>query len=316
MGAKIYIDGQEGTTGLQIHQRLAGRDEITLLTIDPQLRKDTDARRAMFEQADVAILCLPDEASREAVKMTKDLPVRILDASTAFRTSSDWVYGFAELNHKQRARIAGAPKVAIPGCHATGFVSLIHPLTENGFLSPDAQLSCHSITGFSGGGKKMIAQYEKGGDASLLAPRFYALALEHKHLPEMMYYGGLDKAPVFTPIVSNFYKGMVVAVPLHIQALNGRAGVQAVHALFEKHYENQPFVRVMPLLEETNLSAGFLDAQGCNDTNRLDIFVYGHDEQVLLLARLDNLGKGSSGAAVQCLNLMLGLEETTGLAIN
>ncbi|MDX1593294.1 MAG: N-acetyl-gamma-glutamyl-phosphate reductase [Gammaproteobacteria bacterium] len=316
MKPTIYIDGEAGTTGLEIRERLATRDDLELLSIDPARRKDPDARRELLDAADVAILCLPDDAAREAVDLCGSDTTRFIDASTAHRTAADWVYGFPELSPAQREAVAGARRLANPGCHATGFVALVRPLVDAGVIAPDAALSCTSLTGYSGGGKGLIEAYDAAppGDARMDAPRHYALGLAHKHLPEMTVVGGLDRPPVFLPVVGRFYRGMLVSVPLHVGALARPLPAREVHVLLAEHYDGSRFVEVMPFAGEGVTDGGFLDAVACNGTNRMELFVFGHDTQVALIARLDNLGKGASGAAVQNLNLMLGLDEATGLA--
>lgn len=315
---KVFIDGRHGTTGLKIDERLAGREEIEILTIPEDQRKDSAVKARLINEADVVFLCLPDEASRESVSLLapENKRTRFLDASTAHRTNPDWVYGLPELNAGQRERVASAQKVAIPGCHASGFIMLMHPLVAKGLVPADYPVSVHSVTGYSGGGKQMIAQYEQEGvlPESLKSPRFYALGLAHKHLPEMRAMTGLVHKPLFTPIVGNFAQGMVVAIPLLTRMLPSHATLQSVHALLSEHYANQTFVRVMPLGDASVLDEGALPATACNDTNRAEIFVFGHEDQILLAARFDNLGKGASGAAIQCMNIMLGLEESRGLA--
>ena len=313
MTFRVFVDGQEGTTGLRIHDILAGRSDLELLQIDPAARKDPAARARLLNAADVAFLCLPDAAAIEAASLVTNPATCLIDASTAHRTRADWVYGLPELAPGQRERLRAATRIANPGCHATAFILLVRPLIDAGLLSPAQALSATSITGYSGGGKKMIEQYEAGGDARLLAPRPYALGLAHKHLPEMLTHTGLHTAPVFMPVVSNFYKGLAVSIPLNFRSLP--AGVDGVRlqAALAAHYANEAFVRVMPLSDPATLADGFFDVQACNDSNRCDLFVFANEQQAVLIARLDNLGKGASGAAVQCMNLRLGLPETLGL---
>jgi len=313
MSHKVYVDGQEGTTGLRIHEYLAQRRDVEVLRIDPEKRKDPAERARLLNAADVAFLCLPDAASREAAAMVANPRTCLIDASTAHRTAPGWVFGLPELARDQRERIRVSKRIANPGCHASAFILAVRPLVDAGLLDTGALVAATSITGYSGGGKGMIAQYEAGGDPKLRAPRPYGLGLAHKHLPEMVAHTGLRSAPVFLPIVADFYKGLAVSVPLHLAAL--RPGTTAAHvreALAER-YAGERFVRVMPLSDHETLAAGFFDVQGCNDTNRVDLFVFGSSTQALLIARLDNLGKGASGAAVQSMNVHLGLDEALGL---
>ncbi len=311
----VFVDGQEGTTGLEIYERLAGRADLELLRIAPDKRKDAEARRALLNACDVAFLCLPDVAAREAVALVTNPAVRIIDASTAYRTDPAWVYGFPELDPRSRAAVRGARRISVPGCYATGFVALVRPLIAAGVLAPDTPITCHAISGYSGGGKKLIAAYEgpdRTGDA-LKAPRPYALGLQHKHLPEMRTHAGLRDEPVFSPVVADFYRGMVVAVPLPVGLLARRLAPTEVREALAAHYAGERFVQVLPFDNEANAPGGFFDPTACNRTNRLDLGVFGRPEQMLLMARLDNLGKGASGAAVQCMNLVLGVDEGTGL---
>jgi len=309
----VFVDGQEGTTGLRIHEYLAARQDVEVLRIDADKRKDPAERARLLNAADVAFLCLPDAASREAAAMISNPKTCLIDASTAHRTVPGWAFGLPELCKSQRDAIRAAKRIANPGCHASAFILALRPLVDAGLLAPEALVSATSITGYSGGGKGMIGEYEAGGNAKLLSPRPYALGLAHKHLPEMMAHTGLKSAPVFMPIVGNFYKGLAVTVPLHLSQL--RAGTQAEHVqqALAMHYEGERFIRVMPLRDADTLAEGFFDVQGCNDTNRVDLFVFGSETQILVMARLDNLGKGASGAAVQAMNVHLGLEESLGL---
>ena len=310
----VFVDGQEGTTGLKIHERLAARPDIRIIEIDPEKRKNSSARRELLNAADVAFLCLPDVASRESAALVTNPATRVLDASTAHRTDPAWVYGFPELSADQRKAIRNGKRVAVPGCHATGFAAVVHPLVQQGIISPDYPVTCHSITGYSGGGKKLIAAYESPTRKdSFRAPRPYALALKHKHLPEMQKVAGLNESPVFDPICGDFYQGMAVSVPLHTRLMLNPMPAKAIHEVLARHYAGQRFVKVMPFESEGYLDEGFFDPTGCNGTNRMDLFVFGHDTQVMLIARLDNLGKGASGAAVQCMNIMLGVDERAGL---
>jgi N-acetyl-gamma-glutamyl-phosphate reductase len=313
MTTRVFVDGQEGTTGLRIHEYLARRSDIEVLRAAPELRKDAGERARLLNAADVAFLCLPDAAAREAVALVTNPATCLIDASTAHRTASDWVFGLPELAPDQRARIRRSKRIANPGCHSTGFILLVRPLVDAGLISTTASLSATSITGYSGGGKKMIEQYEAGGDPRLASPRPYGLNLGHKHLPEMRVQSRLETAPIFMPIVGSFLKGLSVAVPLHLSALKRGAGAEQLHAALAERYAGERFVRVMPLRDEATLADGYFDVQACNDTNRADVFVFASDTQALLMCRLDNLGKGASGAAVQSMNVHLGIDEGTGL---
>jgi N-acetyl-gamma-glutamyl-phosphate reductase len=312
MAFSVFVDGQEGTTGLRIHEVLAARADVELLRIDADRRKDAAERARLLNAADIAFLCLPDAAAREAAAMVTNPRTCIIDASTAHRTQPGWVYGLPELAPGQRTAIRGARRIANPGCHATGFILLLRPLVDAGLVPASTPLAATSITGYSGGGRKMIEQYEaRPLPAALQSPRPYGLTLAHKHLPEMKAHTGLAQAPVFQPIVAPFYKGLAVSVPLPLAALGTTA--EAVQRAYESRYAGERFVRVMPLRDPAALEAGFFDVQACNDTNRVDVFVFASDTQAIVMARLDNLGKGASGAAVQAMNVHLGLEESLGL---
>ena len=305
----VYIDGKEGTTGLQIYDRIGARDDITLLLIDEDKRKDPVERQKLMNAADLVFLCLPDAAAREAVTLVTNPATRIIDASTAHRTSPGWDYGFAELSPRHRAAIQASRRVANPGCHASGFIAIVYPLVACGLLPPDALLSCHSITGYSGGGKKMIAQYEAPDrPAELDSPRQYGLSQTHKHLPEMQKLCGLAYAPIFNPIVADFYKGMAVSVPLHSAWVGGRSAEEVRQAL-AAHYEGQALVHVAPEV----VCDGMLASNPLAGRNEMELCVCGNAERMTVVARFDNLGKGASGAAVQNMNLMLGFAEKAGL---
>jgi N-acetyl-gamma-glutamyl-phosphate reductase len=321
----VYVDGQDGTTGLRIHEMLAARHDLEVLRIAPELRKDDAERRRLLNEADVAFLCLPDDAARAAAGLVTNPRTCLVDASTAHRTDPTWVYGLPELAPGQREALRASRRIANPGCHATAFILLLRPLVDAGLVPADAPVSATSLTGYSGGGRKMIEQYQawharqmdgvRQVDAALSSPRPYALGLAHKHLPEMTACSRLARPPVFMPVVGNFYKGLAVSVPFHRDQLAGSADASRVHAALRERYAGERFIRVMPLADPATLAAGSLDVQACNDTQRADLFVFGNDSQVLLVARLDNLGKGASGAAVQTMNLHLGWPEDTGLAI-
>ena len=313
MKTRVFVDGQEGTTGMRIHEYLAQRADVEVLRIDADKRKDNAERARLLNAADVAFLCLPDAAAKEAAALVTNPATCLIDASTAHRTAPGWVFGLPELAPEQRAALRTSKRIANPGCHASAFILLLRPLVDAGLVPATLPISATSITGYSGGGKKMIEQYQAGGDARLESPRPYALKLTHKHIPEMTTHGRLTQAPSFMPIVSNFYKGLAVSVPLHLSQLPAGTTGAALHAAYAKRYAGERFIRVMPLSDPGTLEDGFFDVQACNDTNRVDIFVFASDTQALLMARLDNLGKGASGAAVQAMNVHLGVDEGLGL---
>ena len=311
MSYKVFIDGSSGTTGLRIADRLAGRPELELLSIPEESRKDLHKRAETINAADLAFLCLPDAASKEVIPLVEP-HVRVLDTSTAFRTAPGWVYGFPEL-HGQREKIRQANRVAVPGCHASGFICLARPLVELGLVPADYPFTCHSLTGYSGGGKKMIAEYQDPGRPALYStPRAYGLTLHHKHLPEMQAVSGLTAAPVFCPIVDDYYAGMEVTVPLRMELLPG-VTPQAVAQALADYYAGEALFAVHPLGETP--ADGMLAAGAMQGTDRVQIYCTASPDgsQMLLISLFDNLGKGSSGAAVQCMNILLGLPETAGL---
>lgn len=304
----VFIDGSAGTTGLRIRERLAARRDLELITLTEELRKDPNARREALQKADVAFLCLPDAAAIEAVALAEGSNTAIIDTSTAHRTNPAWEYGFPEL-FGRRERIAKSKRIANPGCHASGFVALVEPLVREGILNADSALTCTSLTGYSGGGKKMIAEYEDGEREPLLdAPRMYGLTQTHKHLPEMAKICGLDRDPIFCPIVAPFYSGMEVTVPLFAEQINGNA--DTVREIYKAYYQNG-LVRYTDAADE----GGFLSANAFSDRDDMQITVCGNGERVLLVARFDNLGKGASGAAIQNMNILLGADEATGLNV-
>lgn len=313
MKYRVFVDGQEGTTGLRIHEYLMRRADIELLRIDADKRKDPRVRAELLNAADVAFLCLPDPAAREAASLVRNPKTCVIDASTAHRTDPAWVFGLPELAPGQRDKIRESKRIANPGCHALSFIVLLRPLVDAGLLKPDAVISATSITGYSGGGKTMIAQYERGGDPTLAAPRPYSLKLAHKHLPEMAAHTGLHSPPLFMPVVANYYKGLAVSVPLHLSQLAAGVTGATLHKAFEQRYRDEPFIRLQPLPDAAQPAPEYFDVQGCNDTNRVDVFVFANATQVLLISRLDNLGKGASGSAVQAMNVHLGVDETLGL---
>lgn len=308
-----FVDGQEGTTGLRIHEYLAQRDDIEVLRIAADKRKDAGERARLLNAADVAFLCLPDAAAREAAALVTNPNTCLIDASTAHRTAAGWVFGLPELAPGQRALIRASKRIANPGCHASAFILLVRPLVDAGLVPAALPLSASSITGYSGGGKKMIEHYETGGDARLDAPRPYALTLAHKHVPEMTLHGGLTTPPIFMPIVGRFYNGLAVSVPLHLAQMKDGTTPEQVQSAYERRYAGERFIRVMPLRDPAAVADGYFDVTACNDTNRVDIFVFANQSQVIVIARLDNLGKGASGAAVQAMNVHLGIDEGRGL---
>lgn len=313
MSLKIYVDGSSGTTGLMIHERLSHYKEFEILKIDSAKRRDLSERKHLLNAADLVFLCLPDEAARESIALLENPVTKVIDASTAHRVATGWVYGLPEYDPNQRSKIRAAKRVAVTGCHAAASILSLKPLRSEGIISDHYPVTLHSITGYSGGGKKMIADYEQSGLPHLKSPRPYALALSHKHLPEIQTYAQLSRPPVFVPIVSNYYKGLAVTFPLHKDLCSQRISRARVHDIFSRYYLNEPFVNVLPLNCDLGVDAGLFDVQACNDTNRADIAVLGNDDQVLIITRLDNLGKGASGAAIQCMNIMLGLEENRSL---
>ncbi len=322
---KIFVDGQEGTTGLQINERLSKYSGIEILKIDSDKKKDIELRRKLLNEADIAFLCLPDDAARESVALVSNEKTCIIDASTAHRTNPDWTYGFPELKG-QREKIKRSKRIAVPGCYATGFIAIMYPLVKEGIVQSDYPVTLHAVSGYSGGGKKLIAQYEplatSYGSASgsagaiqnaLIAPRPYSARLNHKHLPEMQRIVGLDFAPLFSPLVCNYYKGMAVMIPLLRRLLPKKSTAKEIHEFLSDYYRSEQFVHVLPFDTELSTENGYLNVVGSNDTNRNDIIVFHNDEQILLISRLDNLGKGASGAAVQCMNIVCGFDECRGL---
>ena len=307
---KVFIDGKAGTTGLRIAERLSHRDDVEIISLSDDLRKDANARKKIINEADFVFLCLPDAAAIEAADMVENDKTVVIDASTAHRTNPDWAYGFPELGAEFNDKITGSKRIAVPGCHASGFIALVYPLVKNGIISKDALLCAHSLTGYSGGGKGMIAEYEDDGRNDMLdAPRQYGIAQKHKHLPEMVKITGLENAPAFCPIVSDFYSGMEVTVPLFkSQLLKG--GIEEIKQIYRELY-NTPIISFNEGADE----GGFLSANKMKGKDSMSIEVYGNEDRILLVARYDNLGKGASGAAVECLNIKLGCEKTKTLEI-
>lgn len=313
MKTKIFIDGSEGTTGLRIHERFAGRDDIELLSISADLRKDTAERKRLINLSDITFLCLPDAAARESVSLVENENVKIIDTSTAHRTETGWAYGFPELSKRHREAIETGKRVAVPGCHATGFIALTYPIVKEQIMAEDYPVSAFSLTGYSGGGKKMIAEYEESDRAAEYnAPREYALSQQHKHLKEMKAVTGIKREPLFSPIVADYYSGMVVTIPLYSEYLKKYSTPEQLQEFFAQYYEGQKFIKVMECGAEEELG-GMMAGNGCAGWDGLQIYVTGNEERILLTARFDNLGKGASGAAVQCLNIMLGCSEDKGL---
>ena len=314
MKYKIFIDGKEGTTGLKIFDRLAGRSDLEILLIDEDKRKDVEERKKLINAADVAFFCLPDAAAVEAASLVESDHVKIIDASTAHRVDPNWVYGFPELSNEQRKKITESHRIANPGCYATGFISLVHPMIKLGLMPADYPVVCHAISGYSGGGKKMIASYtEEERSEQFKGVRQYALGQTHKHQKEMQIISGMAHTPIFNPAVADFYNGMTVSVPLYTKLLNGKPTAADIHEKLSEYYAGQKFVKVMPMGSESDFVGGFLPSNHLADTNQLEIYVFGYEDRVLIASCLDNLGKGASGAAVQNMNIALGLDEATGL---
>lgn len=309
MKKKIFIDGKAGTTGLRIEERLSGRDDVEIISLPDELRKDPEARKKMLNEADFVFLCLPDAAAVEAVSMIDNDNVVVIDASTAHRTNPEWAYGFPEIDEAFEKKLTASKRIAVPGCHASGFIALVYPLIKNGILGADALLTAHSLTGYSGGGKSMIADYESEERSPLLdGPRQYAIAQKHKHIPEMTKITGLENAPVFSPIVADFYSGMEVTVPLFKSQLK-RGGIDDIKAIYKELYCSD-----IIYCKEAD-EGGFLSSAALSGKDCMQIEVHGNEERIILVARYDNLGKGASGAAVECLNIKLGCEKTKTLEV-
>lgn len=314
MKKTVFVDGQHGTTGLRLRERLNGRKDIEVIDIPEDKRKDTATRQKLLNEADIVFLCLPDDAARESVGLITNDGVRVIDGSTAHRVAEGWVYGLPELKKEQRELIKKSRRVTVPGCHATSFILMLYPLVARGIVSPEYPVTCHAIAGYSGGGRSMISDYaNENAPDYVRKPRPYSLALNHKHLPEMTKITGLAKPPVFAPTVVDVYNGEIVSIPLVADSLEKRLSAADIHEILAEYYAGEPFVKVMPYPPDDHLKNGFLTFTDCNGTNNLEIFVFGNEGRILLAARYDNLGKGASGAAVQNMNLMLGLPEITGL---
>lgn len=313
MKTKVFIDGSEGTTGLRINERFQKRDDIELLHINPELRKDAAERRKMINASDITFLCLPDEAARESVALVENENVVIIDASTAHRTEEGWAYGFPELSDQHRAGIKMGKRIAVPGCYATGFISLVYPLITGGILPKDYPVSCFAISGYSGAGKRTIAAYEcENRPEELSSGREYALTQQHKHLKEMKKITGLERTPLFSPIIDDYYSGMVVSVQLYADMLARKEVPESLLNYYAEYYKNQQFIKVSAVDDET-IVGGFLAGNGLSGWDGLKIYVTGNEERIVVSSQFDNLGKGASGAAIQCMNIILGCEEDKGL---
>ena len=312
---KVFIDGSEGTTGLRIFERFEGRDDIEILKIPSELRKDPDEIKKYINASDITFLCLPDAAAREAVAMVENENTIIIDTSTAHRTEEGWAYGYPELSPKHRKAIQNGKRIAVPGCYATGFITIAYPMIAKGMLPKDYPVAAFAMSGYSGAGKKTIAVYEADErDKELDAPREYALTQNHKHLKEMQKITGLARTPLFSPLICDYYSGMVVTLQFYADMLNGNPTPEKVHELFETYYKGEQFIKVMPFGKEAEYN-GFLAGNTCSGWDGIEIYVTGNDDRVLVSTRFDNLGKGASGAAVQCLNILLGCEENKGLVL-
>ncbi len=314
MKKTVFVDGQHGTTGLKIRERLSGRNDIEVIEIAEEKRKDPEARKKLINEADIVFLCLPDDAARESVSLIKSDKVCVIDGSTAHRVTEGWVYGLPELNKGQRTLIKKSKRIAVPGCHATGFVLMLYPLVAQGIVAPDYPVTCHTVAGYSGGGKAMIADYQdKSAPDFIKNPRPYSLALNHKHIPEMTKIAGLSRPPIFAPTVVNVYAGEIISIPLVPDYLKKKMGAAEIREALAEYYAGEKFVKVMPYPADDYLKNGFLTFTDCNGTNNLEIFIFGGKDRILVSARFDNLGKGASGAAIQNMNIVLGVDESTGL---
>ena len=310
---KVFIDGSEGTTGLRIYERFEKRDDIEIIKIDPELRKDPTERARLINSSDITFLCLPDAASKESVSLATNPDVRIIDASTAHRTENGWAYGYPELSSEHREAIKTGKRIAVPGCYATGFITIAYPLIKGGIVPADYPVSAFAVSGYSGAGKKTIAVYEdKDRDVEFDSPREYALSQQHKHLKEMQKISGLSRTPLFSPIIADYYSGMFVSLPFYADMLNGKQTPESVHEYMSEYFKGERFIKVMPFGSEADTN-GFIGANNLSGWDGLQLFVTGNEERILLTTRFDNLGKGASGAAIQCMNVMLGCDEAKGL---
>lgn len=316
MKTKVFIDGSEGTTGLRIDERFQNRDDVEILKIDPEKRKDAEERKKLINASDITFLCLPDAAARESVSLVENENVCIIDTSTAHRTEEGWAYGFPELSAEHRENIIKGKRIAVPGCHASGFIALVYPLVAAGIMPSEYPVSALSISGYSGAGKKAIAQYgDKDRPRELSSGREYALAQQHKHLKEMQKITGLSRKPLFTPIIDDYYSGMVVSVPVYADMLNDKQSVEKLQQFYAEYYKGQKFIKVAAADDEVAAS-GFLPGNGLSGWDGMKIFVTGNEERIVLSSQFDNLGKGASGAAIECMNLVLGCEEDKGLQLS
>lgn len=314
MSYKIFIDGKEGTTGLKIFERFSKRDDLEILTIDEEKRKDPVEKAKLINASDYTFLCLPDAAAIESAKLCTNPNTVIIDASTAHRTNPDWAYGFPELDKSFREKIQTSNRIANPGCYASGSIAILYPLIKSGIIAKDYPVNIHAVSGYSGAGKKAIAQYEDSNrNPELDSPRLYALTQAHKHLPEIKLISGLDYEPIFNPYVCDYYQGMTVTVGIHARLMAKKASAQAVWEMYSEHYKNCRFVKVAGFMGEGTLTEAFIPANTLTNTNQMQIFVYGNDERIIITSRFDNLGKGASGAAIQCMNIRMGLDEGLGL---
>lgn len=314
MKYKIFIDGKEGTTGLKIFERFEKRNDIEIITIDEDKRKDPVEKAKLINASDFTFLCLPDAAAIESAELCTNPDTKIIDASTAHRINPQWAYGFPELDKSFREKIINSHRVAVPGCYASGSNAILYPLVKSGIIPKDYPVVIHAVSGYSGAGKKAIAQYEaEGRDSGLDSPRLYALTQQHKHLPEIKVMSGLDFEPIFNPYVCDYFQGMTVTVGLHARLLSKKVTAKDVWEMFSKHYEGTNFIKVAGFMGEGTLPEQFIPANTLANTNEMQIFVYGNDDRIMITTRFDNLGKGASGAAVQCMNILMGIDETTGL---
>lgn len=309
---KVFIDGKDGTTGLKIYKRFESRNDIELILIDPEKRKDAKERARLINESDITFLCLPDAASIEAVSLVENDKVKIIDTSTAHRTLEGWAYGFAELSCEHRRRIESSKRIAVPGCYASGFNSIVYPLVNSGFISSDYDIVCYALSGYTGAGKKGIAQYEdKNRDSELDSPRLYALTQEHKHLKEMKAVSGLAKTPIFSPVICDYPQGMVVTIPLYTGKMTKKYTKEDIQKMFAEHYAESSIVKIRPL----GYTEGMIGTNNFAGRDDMEIEINGNDERILITSRFDNLGKGASGAAIQCMNIAMGIDEKTGLNI-